>query len=103
MNQNLWSRNLISGLQQMSLPPLSEETISNLFHYNQILLKWNQKINLTAHRSEEESLEKNFLDCLSLLSLVRETSKTIDIGSGAGFPGLVLKITFPSLKMSLIE
>ena len=67
------------------------------------LLKWNQKINLTAIRTEKEIILKHFLDSLSVSPYLPEYSSILDIGSGAGFPGIPLKIVAPSLEMTLID
>jgi len=67
------------------------------------LLKWNQKINLTAIRTEKEIVLKHFLDSLSVRSYLPEYSSILDIGSGAGFPGIPLKIVKPSLEITLID
>ena len=67
------------------------------------LLKWNQKFNLTAIRTEKEIVLKHFLDSLSVQPYLPEYSSILDIGSGAGFPGIPLKIVAPSLEMTLID
>lgn len=81
--------------------------------YQSLLLKWNQKINLTAITAPHEIVEKHFLDSLALIdvsretffqgNVPRETLSVLDIGSGGGFPGLPLKIALPSLHMSLLD
>jgi 16S rRNA (guanine527-N7)-methyltransferase len=85
--------------------------------YQALLLKWNEKINLTALTSPEEIQEKHFLDSLALLpaldswlapkNVSRETflegRSLLDIGSGGGFPGIPLKIVVPSLKVVLVD
>jgi 16S rRNA (guanine527-N7)-methyltransferase len=67
------------------------------------LLKWNQKINLTAIRSERGIILKHFLDSLSAFPYLSKTASLLDIGSGAGFPGIPLKIVHPSLEITLID
>jgi 16S rRNA (guanine527-N7)-methyltransferase len=67
------------------------------------LLKWNQKINLTAIRTEKGIVLKHFLDSLSVSPYLSKTASLLDIGSGAGFPGIPLKIVHPSLEISLID
>ena len=71
--------------------------------YLKELLKWNQKINLTAIRSEKGIVLKHFLDSLSVYPYIPKTCSLLDIGSGAGFPGIPLKITQPNLEMTLID
>ncbi len=67
------------------------------------LLKWNRKINLTAIRTEKGIIIKHFLDSLSASPYLLNTFSLLDIGSGAGFPGIALKIVYPSLKVTLID
>ena len=69
------------------------------------LLAWNKKINLTAITSEREIIDKHFLDSLAGLKAITGGSETtlLDIGSGAGFPGLPLKIVRPSMRVTLLE
>ena len=73
--------------------------------YQQALIEWNEKINLTAITEPEEIEIKHFLDSLTCLLVMGKNpgGKLVDIGSGAGFPGLPLKIVSPSLQVTLIE
>ena len=71
--------------------------------YLKELLKWNEKINLTAIRSEKGIVIKHFLDSLSVAPYVPKHSSILDIGSGAGFPGIPLKIVCPTLGVTLID
>ncbi len=67
------------------------------------LKKWNKHINLTSLKNDKEIVIKHFLDSLTLISFLKPSWQVIDIGSGAGFPGLPLKIALPSLKVTLVE
>ena len=71
--------------------------------YLRELLKWNQKINLTAIRSEKGIVLKHFLDSLSVFPHLPKISSLLDIGSGAGFPGIPLNMFQPSLEVTLID
>ncbi len=71
--------------------------------YLKELLKWNQKMNLTAIRTEKGIVLKHFLDSLSVFPYLSHISSLLDIGSGAGFPGIPLKIVKPSLEMTLVD
>ncbi len=82
---------------------LEEKTIETFALYLRELLKWNQKINLTAIRSERGVVLKHFLDSLSVVPFLPELSSLLDMGSGAGFPGIPLKIVRPELEITLID
>ncbi len=73
--------------------------------YESELLEWNTRFNLTAIQEPSQILVKHFLDSLSCLQIMREgpMEKVIDIGSGAGFPGLPIKIVNPSIHLTLVE
>jgi len=93
----------LEGLQQLHLQ-LSDIQIEQLLRYRRELLDWNRRINLTAITNSEEVLLKHFLDSLSLLSVYDQPdTKLLDIGSGAGFPGLVLKIACPQWHVTSLE
>ena len=67
------------------------------------LLKWNAKVNLTAITAPEEVLEKHFLDSLAVLPEVTGATTLLDLGAGAGFPGLPLKLVMPTLGVTLVD
>jgi 16S rRNA (guanine527-N7)-methyltransferase len=84
---------------------LTEAQLRACQRYLDLLLEWNQRFNLTAIEAPEQVIDKHFLDSLSC-SLVLDLSpgrRLIDVGTGAGFPGLVLKIAFPGLEVLLLD
>jgi len=82
---------------------LDEKDVEAFDLYLRELLKWNRKINLTAIRSEKGIVLKHFLDSLTAYSHLSKPSSLLDIGSGAGFPGIPLKMVEPSLEITLID
>ncbi len=93
---------LVQGAKSFGI--LLEKKDADLFAlYLDELVKWNQKINLTAIRSEKEIIIKHFLDSLSVHPYLPEDFTLLDIGSGAGFPGIPLKMVQPSLQITLID
>jgi 16S rRNA (guanine527-N7)-methyltransferase len=84
---------------------LTEQQVKSLIRYEKELLEWNQKFNLTAIRDVESIRTKHFLDSFSCTLAWKESppDRLIDVGTGAGFPGLPLKIIYPNLKLTLVE
>jgi 16S rRNA (guanine527-N7)-methyltransferase len=82
---------------------LHSHQISQVLAYLDLLLRWNQKINLTGIRDPEECLTRHFGETLFLAKQAELHGSLLDIGSGAGFPGLALKIAFPALPVTLLE
>lgn len=84
---------------------LDETAIKRLNTYGNLLLEWNEKMNLTAITEPQEVLYKHFLDCLLFFKNVDvpKNAKIIDVGTGAGFPGLVLKIARPDIELTLLD
>ena len=82
---------------------LSSDQISQLITYLELLLRWNKKINLTGIRDWESCVTRHFGESLYLGRWVGLNGRLLDIGSGAGFPGLSLKIIFPELSVTLLE
>lgn len=84
---------------------LTEEQLVKLEKFYELLISWNEKMNLTRITDKEEVYLKHFYDSLTLVKVINlEKIETLcDVGSGAGFPGIVLKIVFPNLKITLID
>lgn len=84
---------------------LSRAQVSALSLYERELIDWNTRFNLTAIRDPHEIHIKHFLDSLTCLLVMRDSSieRLIDVGSGAGFPGIPLKIVYPKMHLTLVE
>lgn len=83
---------------------IDETAAERLLQYMELLLEWNEKINLTAITDRREIILKHFADSLTLMSCCSVADKAIiDVGAGAGFPSLPLKIAEPSVKLTMID
>ncbi|MBM4307525.1 MAG: 16S rRNA (guanine(527)-N(7))-methyltransferase RsmG [Deltaproteobacteria bacterium] len=93
---------LVKGASHFGIR-LEEKMVEAFDLYLRELLKWNEKINLTALRTEKGIVLKHFLDSLSVFPHLSKISSLLDIGSGAGFPGIPLKMVCPYLDVTLID
>ena len=83
---------------------VDELALSRFRRYYELLTEWNKVMNLTAIEGEEDSARLHFLDCAALARLTELRGKrVIDVGTGAGFPGLVLKILCPEMELTLLD
>lgn len=93
----------INSISELNID-INEKKLEMLEKYYQLLEEENQKYNLTAITNKEDVYLKHFYDSLTLSKIIKLNSQTLcDIGTGAGFPGLVLKIIFPNLKVTLVD
>src|SRR6266487_968575 len=92
--------------------PLSPHTVARMVRYLQELMRWNTKVNLTGLTTERDIISKHFLDSLAALKFIAPDQalirpgpglRVLDVGTGAGFPGLVLKLQAPDLAVTLLE
>ncbi len=95
---------LTAGLEQLEIS-MTKQQLEQCVKYNQLLSDWNQKINLTAIKEPEEIAIKHFLDSLLLIKwlIFKDDLLLLDLGTGAGFPGLVLKIVTPEMAVTLVD
>ena len=94
----------VRELEKLNIIPTAKQ-LEQLNEFYQLLIEWNEKINLTRITEEKEVYLKHFYDSLTLKKVVDlENQKSLcDVGTGAGFPGIVLKIMYPNLKVVLID
>ena len=85
------------------IPGASEEQADKFIKYYELLIEWNEKMNLTAITEEREVAEKHFADSLLPMELIPQNAKCIDVGTGAGFPGIPLMIMRPDLTVTLLD
>lgn len=83
--------------------PLTETQIAQFNTYAQLLVEWNEKMNLTAITEPEEIVTKHFVDSLYGLPCIPENAVLVDVGTGAGFPGVPLKIARPDIRLTLLD
>lgn len=95
---------LIDGCSQLGLE-LQDRQVSQFERYLSLLLEWNTKFNLTAITDPNGIMIQHFLDSLSVLKLdlIKENALLLDMGSGAGFPGIPIKILMPDIQLTLVD
>lgn len=79
------------------------EQLEQFFEYMKLLIEWNEKMNLTAITDPDEIILKHFIDSITILKEIKDNSKLVDVGTGAGFPGIPLSIMNPTLKITLVD
>lgn len=82
---------------------IKKEQIEKFYKYMNLLIEWNEKVNLTAITKEEEIIEKHFIDSLLIEDEIKDCKKIIDVGTGAGFPGIPIAITNPDIEIVLVD
>ena len=95
---------LKTGIENFGLEA-TEEKLQNLKKYREILVEWNKVMNLTGIEEEREVYIKHFLDSISAVTnnYINDDISLIDVGTGAGFPGMPLKICLDNLKLTLLD
>ena len=98
------TQDFVSKLEAMGIT-LTDEQVQQFITYYEMLVEKNKVMNLTGITEFDEVLEKHFEDSLSLIRVVdlNQNFKIMDLGTGAGFPGIPLKIAFPNLKITLAD
>lgn len=95
-----------NGLKELNIS-LSSAQLEQFSRYYDLLVEWNSFMNLTSITEWEDVITKHFLDSLSIIkvfpSISKESLSLIDVGTGAGFPGIPIKIAFPNVKVTLLD
>lgn len=102
MNKEEFSKEFIKQCEKVGIE-VNENQINMFYEYMNLLLEWNERINLTAITDEKEIIVKHFIDSILVLEYIKDGSYVIDIGTGAGFPGIPLKIMNQSYNLTLLD
>lgn len=102
MEFEIFSEELEIKAKQIEIE-LTKEQIEKYYNYMNLLLEWNEKINLTAIIEPREVILKHFVDSLTIAKYIKENEKLIDVGTGAGFPGIPLSIVKENTDIVLLD
>ena len=102
MEINEFSKKMINLGNQINIV-FKEEQIRKFYTYMNLLIEWNNKINLTAITEPNEIIIKHFIDSLTILKYFEDKETVIDVGTGAGFPGIPIKIMKENVKVTLLD
>lgn len=96
--------NFVENVKELGIE-INDKQLKQLEKYYELLIEWNEKINLTGITKKEDVYLKHFYDSLTIQKIIdlNDVETLCDVGTGAGFPGLVLKIVFPNLKVTLLD
>jgi len=102
IGSSAWKKIIVKGARELDIhvQPVQAEQFAR---HASILTKWNQKINLTTIEDPVEMAIKHFLDAILPYDCIQPGSRLLDVGSGAGFPGIALKVMIPSLQVTLVD
>lgn len=95
--------NKIETLAEKNNIYITDEQKEQLYKYMNLLIEWNKKMNLTAITEPNDIMLKHFVDSASINQYLSEANNMIDVGTGAGFPGMVLKILNPNVEITLLD
>ncbi len=102
MEKKEFSELLKNGMKKLEIE-ITEKQIEQFYLYMKLLLEWNEKINLTAIVEPKEVIQKHFIDSATIIKHLTKAKKIIDIGTGAGFPGIPVKIIKPEIEVVLLD
>ena len=96
-NEEMLEKSRVLGVR------FSVEQIDEFYKYMNLLIEWNEKMNLTAIIEPSEIILKHFIDSITILKEIKDQEMVVDVGTGAGFPGIPLSIMNPTLKITLVD
>ena len=102
MELNQFKELMKENLKELKLE-LSDLQLEQFYNYMNILIEWNKFMNLTGITEPEEVITKHFIDSLTVFDKIDKNASIIDVGTGAGFPGIPIKIAFPESKIVLLD
>lgn len=102
MQKEQWIELLINQCKNLNIY-ITESQLQQFYLYMKILQKWNENINLTAILEDGDILQKHFIDSLTILPYINNEDNVIDVGTGAGFPGIPIKIVKEDIKVTLLD
>lgn len=102
MNIEEFSIEFLSKVKELKID-ISEKEVNLFYEYMNLLIEWNKKINLTAITDEKDIILKHFIDSLTINEYIYNKENILDIGTGAGFPGIPLKIVNPESNFILVD
>lgn len=101
MNKD-FRNNMIELARKINIE-LEDEQVQKYFDYMNLLLEWNEKVNLTAITEMEDVILKHFIDSMTILKYIENSKNIIDVGTGAGFPGIPVAIMQPEVEITLLD
>lgn len=102
MEFNEFKEKMIINVDKLGIN-LSEIQLKQFYNYMNLLIEWNKKINLTAITEPDEIILKHFVDSLTISRYISDGTKVVDVGTGAGFPGIPLKIVRQDVDITLLD
>ena len=102
MKEEEFNEKMKESLKELNIE-LSEKQLNQFYNYMNILIEWNKVMNLTNITEPEGIIQKHFVDSLTVLKSIKENDSIIDVGTGAGFPGIPIKIVFPETRITLLD
>ncbi len=100
--EDVFKNNLTELAKKIGID-LDELQVKKYYDYMNILLEWNEKINLTAITEMNDVILKHFIDCITVMKYINEKSNILDVGSGAGFPGIPISILDTESSITLLD